>query len=232
VQVAKLAGALELSLEESAIQKDRIRELEVDKAALEADNAELYGKAYTDRLTGVANRNSLEEKLPELVEIAKNNGEPLVCVIVDSDGLKRVNLEHGFRSGDRLLQSIAAALDQIGTSVDLIARLGGDEFCLVIPGFKAYPGHTQAELMEEIIQIINRVIEGNVSELGLSEEIHAGASVGFSQLNLEDDNASELLARADIALRENQSARKEALKSQGVVFDKEDDRLINPAKGY
>ena len=123
-QVAKLAGALELSLEESAIQKDRIRELEADKAALEADNAELYGKAYTDRLTGVANRNSLDEKLPELAEIAKNNQEPLACIIVDSDGLKRVNQKNGYRDGDRLIQAVSSALSEFGGEVIWLQGLG------------------------------------------------------------------------------------------------------------
>jgi diguanylate cyclase (GGDEF)-like protein len=227
-QIAKLTNALALSVQEGEALKARVQELEASNEALQHENDGLYDKAYTDKLTGVARRESLDEKLPELIEIAKNNQEPLACLIVDSDGLKRVNEKHSYRDGDRLIQAVSSALSEFGVGVDLVAKLGGDEFCLAMPGFKPKPGHSHEELVEETIQVINRVIDEKVSELGLSEEVHAGASVGFSELDLsnKDDNFSELLARADNALKEDKAARKARLESQGVVFDKEDDRKI------
>ncbi|MFJ8143906.1 diguanylate cyclase domain-containing protein [Streptomyces sp. NPDC096094] len=92
--------------------------------------------AYTDALTGLANRRAVDTALDEAVE--RHRGEDVVVslVVCDLNGLKRVNDTHGHAVGDRLLERFGSVLSLCGAMLPgaLAARLGGDEFCLLAVG--------------------------------------------------------------------------------------------------
>jgi diguanylate cyclase (GGDEF) domain len=89
--------------------------------------------ATTDPLTGLFNARAFHERLRQELGRAARYQEPLSLLIVDLDGLKRVNDDYGHEAGDAALRSVAAAIRRGLREIDLGARLGGDEFGVLAP---------------------------------------------------------------------------------------------------
>lgn len=94
----------------------------------------LHRAALTDPLTGLPNRRAWLDATDRAVAVARRHGRdgPAV-VIIDLDGFKKVNDEHGHAGGDRLLRELAAAWSSRLRRSDVLARYGGDEFALLLP---------------------------------------------------------------------------------------------------
>ncbi|GAA4299435.1 sensor domain-containing diguanylate cyclase [Streptomyces venetus] len=92
--------------------------------------------AYTDALTGLANRRAVDVRLERAIERHRRDGVVVSLVVCDLNGLKRVNDTHGHAAGDRLLERFGSVLSLCGAMLPgaLAARLGGDEFCLLAVG--------------------------------------------------------------------------------------------------
>ncbi|MFH8527301.1 diguanylate cyclase domain-containing protein [Streptomyces tendae] len=92
--------------------------------------------AFTDALTGLANRRAVDAALDEAVERHREEAVVVSLVVCDLNGLKRVNDTHGHAVGDRLLERFGSVLSLCGAMLPgaLAARLGGDEFCLLAVG--------------------------------------------------------------------------------------------------
>ncbi|MFF0723360.1 diguanylate cyclase domain-containing protein [Streptomyces sp. NPDC004134] len=92
--------------------------------------------AFTDPLTGLANRRALDLRLDEAVEQHRAEGTVVSLVVCDVNGLKEVNDSLGHAGGDRLLERFGSLLSLHGAALPgtLAARLGGDEFCLLSVG--------------------------------------------------------------------------------------------------
>ena len=92
--------------------------------------------AYTDDLTGLANRRAFEDRLDEALLQHRTFGTTVGVVVVDVNGLKRINDRLGHVAGDSSLitfgSELAAAVSALPDA--LAARLGGDEFCLLVVG--------------------------------------------------------------------------------------------------
>ncbi|MFJ9039257.1 diguanylate cyclase domain-containing protein [Streptomyces sp. NPDC102406] len=95
--------------------------------------------AFTDALTGLANRRLVDIRLDEAVERHNRDGCVVSLVVCDLNGLKRVNDTLGHAIGDRLLERFGSVLSLCGAMLPgaLSARLGGDEFCLLAVGPRA-----------------------------------------------------------------------------------------------
>ncbi|WP_374986096.1 diguanylate cyclase domain-containing protein [Streptomyces fradiae] len=95
--------------------------------------------AFTDPLTGLANRRAVDARLDEAVERHLADGSVVSLLVCDLNGLKDVNDTHGHAVGDRLLERFGSVLSCAGARLPgaLAARLGGDEFCLVAVGPEA-----------------------------------------------------------------------------------------------
>ncbi|AVV40819.1 diguanylate cyclase [Streptomyces sp. P3] len=95
--------------------------------------------AFTDSLTGLANRRAVDVRLEEAVERHRVQGVVVSLVVCDLNGLKRVNDTRGHAVGDRLLERFGSVLSLCGAMLPgaLAARLGGDEFCLLVVGSPA-----------------------------------------------------------------------------------------------
>jgi diguanylate cyclase (GGDEF)-like protein len=92
--------------------------------------------AFTDPLTGLANRRAVDIRLDEALEEHRSAGAVVSLVVCDVNGLKQVNDTHGHATGDRLLERFGGVLSLCGAMLPgaLAARLGGDEFCLLSVG--------------------------------------------------------------------------------------------------
>ncbi len=88
--------------------------------------------AYSDALTGLANRTSLGPSLEQAVQRMRRRNGRLALVFVDLDGFKQINDALGHDAGDALLVEVGARLRRHLRSGDVVARLGGDEFLVVL----------------------------------------------------------------------------------------------------
>jgi diguanylate cyclase len=89
--------------------------------------------AFSDSLTGVANRRLLMSVAE--YEIARHSraDERFTVVMLDLDGFKLLNDRYGHAAGDQMLRDVAVRLSRALRNQDTVARLGGDEFCVIAP---------------------------------------------------------------------------------------------------
>ena len=103
------------------------------EAHVQARSRELESQANTDPLTGLGNLRALQRQLANLIDSHKRYSHPFGLLIMDIDGLKRINDSHGHQAGDRVLMQVGMSLRRSIRSVDTAARIGGDEFCVLLP---------------------------------------------------------------------------------------------------
>ena len=108
----------------SKIRNDHYRQKELEQVLIEAD---------TDKLTGLANRRSLEEFLDALVTIFPEEKQSFSLIMADVDHFKYYNDTHGHQMGDIVLAKIASILKNSIRRGDLAARFGGEEFVVILP---------------------------------------------------------------------------------------------------
>lgn len=101
--------------------------------------ADLRRLAFTDPLTGLANRRAVDARLEAALAAHNRDNTVVSLVVCDVNGLKRINDLHGHEMGDRMLERFAGQLSLAGAKLpgSLAARLGGDEFCLLAEGQKS-----------------------------------------------------------------------------------------------
>jgi two-component system, cell cycle response regulator len=96
-------------------------------------NQQLRKEAWSDALTGLANRGRFDQFLSEQFAAANRKGLPLALVLLDVDKFKLVNDKHGHPAGDRVLEVLGALIRTAARGTDLAARYGGEEMALVLP---------------------------------------------------------------------------------------------------
>ena len=132
--------------------------------------AEARRLAFTDALTGLANRRAVDMRLDEALEQHRTGGLVVSLVVCDLNGLKRVNDSRGHAVGDRLLERFGSVLSLCGAMLPgtLAARLGGDEFGLLAVGPES----------DEVVKVAGELC-ARAAELDLGEGVAVGvASTG------------------------------------------------------
>jgi diguanylate cyclase (GGDEF)-like protein len=178
------------SLDEFEMSLSRALELQ----RLLRENSRLFSEvqrlAVTDSLTGLSNRRRLDEVLEVEVERARRYGRSLSIVMLDVDGLKRINDTCGHNVGDEVLQAAAAAIRREVRKVDLATRLGGDEFLLLL---------AEAAL-PEAAGVAGRIFQ-HFSTLSVHGE-RVVASAGVAQWLPKYPAPADFIHAADLALYE------------------------------
>jgi two-component system, cell cycle response regulator len=146
----------------------------------------------TDSLTGLSNRRAFDDRLRDEWRRAARYGSPLAVLLVDIDGLKRINDQLGHRAGDHLLRRTATAIRHSLRGSDVGARWGGDEFAILAPQTSREPARQLAE------RLLVQLKKG-------SDSAHAAisASVGvavFARDERATDDPDMLMRAADEAL--------------------------------
>ncbi len=103
-----------------------------DATARRQVQADLERRAFTDPLTGLANRALFQDRLDAL--LSRREPPEIAVVYCDLDGFKAVNDRFGHAEGDHLLQLTATRLATVVRAEDTVARLGGDEFAVLVHG--------------------------------------------------------------------------------------------------
>jgi diguanylate cyclase (GGDEF)-like protein len=119
--------------------KATLAELEERNAQLNVEIAErlrieerIRHQATHDMLTGLPNRMLFHDRLVTAMQRVPRHGPGFALALLDVDGFKGVNDNHGHPAGDALLKAIAQRLGEDLRANDTVARLGGDEFALIL----------------------------------------------------------------------------------------------------
>jgi diguanylate cyclase (GGDEF)-like protein/PAS domain S-box-containing protein len=159
--------------------------------------------AYSDALTGLANRVSLEPALEQAVERARRHNGKLAGVFIDLDGFKAVNDQHGHAAGDAFLVECGRRLRRSLRASDLIARLGGDEFFVVLEEVRDTP--TVERVVAKLVRELLRPYE-----LANGAKVRVSASLGVSLYPADATDAATLMEHADKAMYTAKKAGKNA----------------------
>ena len=149
--------------------------------------------AYSDALTGLANRTSLGPALEHAVNVSRRQERKLALMFLDLDGFKQINDAHGHDIGDRLLIEAAGRLRTCLRSGDLVARLGGDEFVVLLEQVMG-PGDVETvarKLLHEMARPYALIAGG---------ELRISASIGVSLFPDDAGDPRALMKHADAAM--------------------------------
>lgn len=161
---------------------------------LEVEKKELYLMARTDVLSGLANRNALNEFLERLIAISKRSKKEFAFLFLDLDHFKSVNDSLGHNIGDELLQNLASNLQLMLRPTDFVARVGGDEFVIIIQDYTSY-----LELSNIIMRVQDYIKRPWLIQ---THPIVINSSIGVAFYPKDGEDSVALMKNADIAMYE------------------------------
>ncbi len=169
----------------------------------------LLRRAFTDPLTGVANRTVLMDRLQQALRRLSREGGVLAVFYLDLDRFKVINDSLGHRIGDTVLSKMAERLTRHLRPADTLARLGGDEFVVLAEG---------VDSEQAVIELGQRLVEAGREPFRFGDEAYVCTlSVGIAWATDPGRGADDLLQEADLALYR----AKDEGRNRVDVFDEE-----------
>jgi diguanylate cyclase (GGDEF)-like protein len=187
-------------------QQAKLKMCELEEL-VEVRTAELKRSALVDRLTGLPNRELLNDRLNQLLETSKRDANYKFAVLfLDLDRFKVINDSLGHAAGDLLLISLANRLRQEIRKTDTVAtlataaRLGGDEFVIILDELKEH--HDAVRVTTRIIETLKEPydLRGNI--------VYMTASIGITTNSLKYNTPEEMIRDADNAMYRAKAAGK------------------------
>jgi diguanylate cyclase (GGDEF)-like protein len=151
--------------------------------------------AVTDPLTGLANYRRLLDALDSEIKRYERTERPFAVVLLDLDGLKKINDAHGHLVGSEAICRLANILRIHCRAMDTAARYGGDEFVLVLPETESHAA----------LRVANRIAERLSTD---GDKPPLTASTGAAVYPHDGKTIDELLAAADRALYRDKGSSK------------------------
>jgi diguanylate cyclase (GGDEF)-like protein/PAS domain S-box-containing protein len=148
--------------------------------------------ATHDTLTGLVNRNLLNDRIDQAILMARHSGQLVGVMLLDLDRFKLINDGFGHVPADNLLRAVATRLAHCVRDTDTVARLGGDEFVVVLGSV------ADADSVASVAAKIMRNLALPLDVEG--KEVFVTASVGIAMYPRDGDHGESLLRNADVAM--------------------------------
>lgn len=165
---------------------------EMDVSELKEAEARASHLAMHDILTGLPNRNFVQQHYPALLQQAREQGLEVALLCIDLDRFKNINdsLGHGF--GDLLLVQMSERLKTLLQPGQQLARQGGDEFLLLL---------CAPQVKDEAARLAADIVETLARPLWLhGQDVQLTASVGISLCADGADDVQSHMRHADLAM--------------------------------
>ncbi|MFQ5356572.1 MAG: diguanylate cyclase domain-containing protein, partial [Mariprofundaceae bacterium] len=122
-----------------------------------------------DKLTGLLNRTALYQEFDSKLAVARREKTEICVLMMDLDGFKQANDEHGHDAGDHVLMMLSERLVEVLRASDTLARFGGDEFIVLAPQ-SASGGIEPEKIAGKILQAVAEPVlwQGNAISVGIS----------------------------------------------------------------
>lgn len=174
--------------------------------ATKYDTDDLFHRATHDDLTGLANRALFMDRLRNVVALRARDKNAASILMIDMDGLKRINDNCGHRIGDAVIKEFAQRIKTGARVSDTVARLGGDEFGLIL---------TPVDLPEGTEIVIQRLEEEIGPHFQFEGQVYQlQASIGAAHFPLDGQDIDLLVEIADkrmYAVKKQRHSRKPEL---------------------
>ncbi|WP_083595201.1 sensor domain-containing diguanylate cyclase [Alteromonas sp. RW2A1] len=155
---------------------------------LKKANLKLEKLAYTDSLTGVANRSALLNKSEEELRRSRRLGYDMGVMMLDLDNFKSVNDNYGHDAGDKVLKSVAQAVNNSLRKDETLGRLGGEEFVVIVHGADKVGMQQLAGRIQDVISLQDFSF--------LREGYSVTVSIGYTKVE-KNEQFKSALKRAD-----------------------------------
>jgi diguanylate cyclase (GGDEF)-like protein len=155
-------------------------------------------QSFTDPLTEVYNRRSLDEMAGRFISSARRRNTPLTFMLVDVDRFKQVNSKFGHLTGDVVLAEVASVLRSSVRGSDAVVRYGGDEFLIILPESTETHAETVCKRIREHV--------GRWNESGQLKGFDLALSIGVAQWR-DGATLDETLDTADQKMYAAKNAR-------------------------
>ena len=196
----KVVGVMNLSRHNTGsflASELRLLNMLANQAAVAISNASLHQsisrKAYTDTVTGLANRRALDEHLEAEIINSRRTNSKFAVIMMDLDGFKSVNDTYGHEVGDLVLRAVFNVISVGLRSSDFIARYGGDELTLILAKSDIQAARLVTDkILENLTRFGYKTTGGKTIKLGISGGVAIYPTHGRS--------GPELLRAADAAL--------------------------------
>ena len=153
---------------------------------------ELLWRAQIDELTGLLNRWAFKRvAVRETFRSMRKRGR-LSVLMMDLDGMKRVNDKLGHSGGDAVLQAVAASLQEALRDRDSVARMGGDEFCILLPDTDLAEAVIVAERLRSRIGLLDIRYRGEIAKVNASFGASCSDHCGWNWQAMVDESDAAL----------------------------------------
>lgn len=167
---------------------------------------------YHDPVTGVGNRNLVENRLAAALNHAAQRNSAVAMLVLDIDGFRSINDAAGHETGDQVLIAVSQILGGVIRPGDTIGRLGNDEFGII---FHDLPATTR------VGNLVSRVADRFPERLDLKDfDVQLTVSIGIAIYPDDARDASELLSRAELALHSQSSDQSSTITYYAPEFDR------------
>ena len=193
--------------------QERTASLQQALQELSTVNCQLAELSRRDSLTGLFNRQVLNEDLERMLAQAKRSQQAIAVLMMDLDHFKKVNDQHGHLVGDACLQHAALRMQQRMRSNDLLVRFGGEEFAAVLCDTD------QAGALDLAEQLRADLASNPCIHQGLSIDLSLSIGV-YALIPDTDSDREQLLRHADQALyRAKAAGRNRVIGYQASALD-------------
>ncbi len=158
-------------------------------------------QSFTDPLTEIYNRRSLEDMASRFISHAKRLQKPISFMLIDVDRFKEVNTRFGHLTGDFVLAEIAALLKNSVRGSDAVIRYGGDEFLVILADTSGVDAGTVVDRIRKYVFDWNRAGHLDGFEMSLS--------IGVAQWS-DGQTLDEVLDAADQGMYASKARTKTA----------------------
>ncbi|NYZ62674.1 putative bifunctional diguanylate cyclase/phosphodiesterase [Luteimonas deserti] len=227
IEAGNYAATVTVDVREDEVG-DLVRAFARMRDSIARHDRDIRRMAYTDALTGLANRLALRESLDQrLLEMQGASGR-LALLFADVDDFKRVNDTLGHDVGDLALVQfatrIAAAVEAQGVSDALLARFGGDEFVVLLQ----VPGGSEADLRAVARNLAERLVEDVSRPIDVGgREVFLGISIGITLFPEDAATAGTLLKNGDIAMYQAKLDGKHGYRFYSLAMDQAVERRMH-----